>query len=93
DWMKEVVASASLQGLTDVKSFQSGEPIDTAEAAVILTAILDLYPEASNGEDAAFRACMNLNAAGVPCRAEPAGKLLSREEAAMMLEGAAAFAQ
>ena len=93
DWMKEVVASASLQGLDHVESFQSGESIHTAEAAVILNTILNLYPETASGEDAALRACMNLQAVGVPCRIEPENPLLTREEAAMMLEAAAAFSE
>ncbi len=93
DWMKEVVASASLQGLAHAESFQSSEPIDTAEAAVILNTILNLNPETANGEDAALRACMNLQAVGVPCSTGTDDSLLTREEAAMMLEAAAAFAE
>ncbi len=93
DWMREVVASASLQGLAHVERFQSSEPIDTAEAVVILNTILNLYPETASGEDATLRACMNLQAVGVPCSSAPGNSLLTREEAALMLEAAAAFAE
>lgn len=93
EWMKEVVASASLQGLSYMESFQSGQPIDSSEAVVILNTILNLYPETKSGEDAVLRACMNLQAVGVPCKATPDHDFLTREEAALMLEGAAAFAE
>ena len=93
EWMKEVVASASLQGLSHMESFQSGQPIDSSEAVVILNTILNLYPETKSGEDAVLRACMNLQAVGVPCKPTPDHDFLTREEAALMLEGAAAFAE
>lgn len=93
EWMKEVVASASLQGLSHMESFQSGQPIDSSEAVVILNTILNLYPETKSGEDAVLRACMNLQAVGVPCKPTPEHDFLTREEAALMLEGAAAFAE
>ena len=93
EWMKEVVASASLQGVQHAGSFQSDEPIDFSEAARILDTLLNLYPRASDGENQTLRACVNLRAVGVPCRDDPDSALLTREEAALMLEGAAAFAK
>ena len=93
DWMKEISASARLQGLDSSGAFVWEEPITKAEASEILNQLLGLYPDAGEGEDTTARACMNLAAVGILTDAKQTDALLTREQAACMISAAAEFVQ
>ena len=91
DWMKEVVASAALQGLENGEGFHAESPISRAEAARMLNTILGLYPQTSKEADETMQACLNLQSVGIMRKSSADSTILNREEAAQMLAAAADF--
>ena len=93
DWMKEYVASAALQGIEHSGAFEAMEMISRAEAARMLNAVLDYFPQNPDEKDETVRACLNLQAIGVMQKGSADESALTREEAARMLAAAADFVQ